>query len=147
MHTFWTRWLTVAAAIVLLFGLALIVAAEPMRRVFEEVYYVQQTGWRLGSAAASYTLFMQGVLGATMMGWATLMLFVARGPFKNGDPDAWNMMAASLGVWYVADTVFSLVVGYWQNVILNSALGLLFLIPLVATFPHFRKLRRAAAGP
>ena len=77
MRTFWAKWLAVASGIVLVFGLALVVAAEPMRRIFQEIYYVSKSGWRLGEAAADYVLFVQGILGATMMGWAVLMLFVA----------------------------------------------------------------------
>ena len=145
MRTFWARWLAVASGIVLVFGLLLVVAAEPMRQVFQEIYYVSKTGWRLGEAAASYTLFVQGILGATMRGWGVLMLFVALKPFKDGEPYAWNMFAASLGVWYVVDTAFSIWAGYPQNAVLNTVLAALFLIPLIATFRHFRLRAQRAA--
>jgi hypothetical protein len=144
MRALWSRWLAVAAGIVFALGLSFIVVAEPMRRVFEELLYVSTTGWRLGEAAASYTLFMQGVLGATLMGWGLMMLLAALGPFKNEDPSAWNMIAISLGVWYVADTAFSIWSGYTPNAILNTILLALFIVPLAATFGHFQKLKARA---
>ena len=146
MSTFWSRWVAVASAIVFLFGLALVAAAEPMRRVFEEVYYVNQVGFRLGDAAASYTLFLQGVMGAVMMGWGTMLFLVAIGPFKKGDPSAWSMITASLVVWFVADVGISLWTGYALNAVLNAGLAILFVIPLVATFPSYRRAKKAAAS-
>jgi hypothetical protein len=134
---FWSRWLLVAAGLVFLFGLAFIVAARPVQVLFETLYYTPNTGSELGADEAAYVVFMQGVLGAVMIGWAIVLALVARGPFRRADPSAWNMLAVSLVVWFVADTGHSLSTGYWQNAVLNVGLLLLFAVPLAATYGRF----------
>lgn len=47
------------------------------------------------------------------------------------------MLAAPLILWFVADSAFSLYTGFWQNVLLNAVLLLLFFIPLGATRKYF----------
>ena len=137
MRVLWARWLVAAAVVVLAFGLSLVLAAELMQGVFESLYFTPRTGSELGADAAAYTAFLQGVLGAVMVGWATLLLVIVLGPFRHGEPSAWKMIAASLAVWFVVDTAFSLWTGYWQNSILNTALFAVFAIPLWATYRDF----------
>ena len=49
------------------------------------------------------------------------------------------MLAVSLIAWYLPDTVYSLVSGFWQNAVLNTGMLALFAIPLVATFRRFHR--------
>ena len=134
---FWSRWLQVCSAIVFLFGAAFMVLAGPMQVLFETLYFAPVTGATLDGDAAAYSAFMQGVMGAVMVGWSVLLFYVARGPFRREEPEAWQMLAVSLGVWFVTDTLFSLWSGYWQNAILNTSLLILFGIPLAATYRRF----------
>jgi hypothetical protein len=137
--TFWWRWLMVAAIIVLGFGLALVLLAGPMQRAFEMLYFAPQADSTLDPAAAAYTTFLQAILGSVMIGWAVLLLYVIYVPFRRLETSAWNMIAASLIVWFVPDTAFSLWSGFWQNVILNTALLAVFAIPLAATYGRFHR--------
>ena len=132
--TFWWRWLMVAAIIVLGFGLALVLLAGPMQRAFEMLYFMPQTGSTLDPAAAAYTTFLQAILGSVMIGWAVVLLYVISGPFRRLETWAWNVIAVSLAVWFVPDTAFSLLSGFWRNAILNAVLLLVFAIPLAATY-------------
>jgi hypothetical protein len=135
---FWSRWLQAGSLLVLVIGLAFVLAAGPVQELFESLYFVPVTGETLSQEAAAYAAFLQGVLGAVMVGWSVLLFYVARGPFRRGEPEAWRMLLASLAAWFVADTLFSLWTGYWQNAILNAGLAIVFVIPLAATYRRFR---------
>jgi len=126
--------------VVLLFGASLVFLAGPMQKVFESLYLTPRA-ITLDSDAVHYTEFIGAVLGAVMVGWAVLLLFVLHGPFRNGERLAWDMIAASLITWFVLDTAYSLWSGFWQNAILNAAMFVLFAIPLGATYRAFRPSR------
>jgi len=136
----WTGWLVAAALVVLVLGAAFVFAAGPVQEIFGSLYLGPQ-GKVIDSQTAPYVEFIGAVLGAVMFGWAVLLLFVVRGPFRSGERIGWDMIAASLGSWFVLDTAYSLVSGYWQNAVLNTSLFVLFAIPLAATYRHFRPRR------
>lgn len=45
----------------------------------------------------------------------------------------WNLIALSVAAWFVPDTSYSLLSGFWQNAVLNTVFAGLFAIPLWAT--------------
>jgi hypothetical protein len=55
------------------------------------------------------------------------------------------MIAASLGVWYVLDTAYSLFSGFWLNAVLNTALLALFAAPMAATYGRLHGQRTEPA--
>lgn len=138
---FWWRWLVAAAAIVLVFGLAFVLLAGPIQPLFESLYFAPRASSALDADAADYVAFMGAVLGAVMVGWAVLLLFVLHGPFRRMETAAWDMIAVSLGAWFVLDTGFSLWSGFWQNAILNTAMLAMFVIPMAATYGRFHRQR------
>lgn len=138
---FWWRWLTCAALLVLGFGLALVFAASPMQVAFESLYYTPSAPSPLSPDAVTYTAFMGAVMGATMIGWSVLLLFVLRGPFRRMETTAWQMITISLATWFISDTAASLWFGFWQNAVLNTTVLMLFAIPLLATRGSFHQAR------
>lgn len=80
------------------------------------------------SDLSDYLRLPFAVLGAVLAGWATLMLFVVRGPLASGAAWALRAMAVSLGLWFALDTGMSLVLGYPTHALFNllfaAALGL-----------------------
>jgi hypothetical protein len=46
-------------------------------------------------------------------------------------------MAGSIAVWFLLDSGFSILAGYWQNAVFNVVFFVLFFIPLAATFHRF----------
>ena len=81
----------------------------------------------------NYLGFVYGVLGAVMAGWSVALLAIVHGPFRHGERWAWGAVAASLGLWFVADTTFSLASGFPGNVALNCIFAVVLAIPLIAT--------------
>ncbi len=67
-----------------------------------------------------------------MVGWGSLMYFLAAGPFRRGDTTlATPMLMAVLG-WFVVDSTGSLLADIPGNVVLNVGFLCLFLPPLFA---------------
>lgn len=136
---FWRRWLVVACLVVLVFGAALVILATPAQKAFESAYFAPRSALPLSPAAVDYTAFMGAVLGSVMVGWAALLLFVLNGPFRRQEAAGWNMLAVSLLAWFIPDTAYSLLSGFWQNAVLNTGMLVLFVIPLAATYKRFHR--------
>ncbi len=134
---FWQRWMLAAAAASIVFGLAFMVMPEVTESIYETLLFSQsQIHTRFSEEARGYIRFANGVLGAVMVGWLTGVLVLAAGPFRRGERSAWLAIAASIGVWFVVDSGYSMATGYWQNAAVNVVFALLFAIPLAATYKY-----------
>ena len=145
---FWYRWLHVAIVVVMAFGIAMVLAPDPIRAFFGMLIYASPDAiqTRFGPAANAYIVLVHAVLGAVMFGWGVLMLLVLRGPFRRGEREGWIMIALSLLAWWLPDTVFSLYAGFWQNAVLNAAFFAMFAVPLVGSRRFFRVASSPADG-
>ena len=137
--TFWLRWLYLVILGVMLFGASMVIMPEVARDLFSLLFYSSPGEFqaRYPVDANEYIMFAHGVLGATMVGWSATMLLILKGPFRRREPGGWMMLAIPLILWFIADSAFSLYTGFWQNVLLNAVLLLLFGIPLLATRKYF----------
>jgi hypothetical protein len=135
----WTRWLLLVSLGVMVFGLALVLAPELARRGFSLLVYSDQGRIAsFGQEAARYIGLAHAVLGGVMFGWGMALTIVVRTLFAAGHPTGWNIVAISVAAWFIPDTGYSLLSGYWQNAVLNLAFVVLFAVPLIATRAHFR---------
>ena len=57
-------------------------------------------------------------------------MFLALGPVRRGSKDAWWMFVVSLIAWFIPDTAYSLLSGFWQYALLNLGFALLFAMAL-----------------
>lgn len=136
---FWTTWLLAVTAGVVVFGLALVVAPTIARQGFSLLVYASPDRIDgFGQESVSYISLTHAVIGAVMAGWGSALFYVTRTLFPTGSRIAWNVVALSVAVWFVPDTSFSLLSGYWQNAILNTVFLALFALPLWAV----RAMRR-----
>jgi hypothetical protein len=87
--------------------------------------------------ATSYISLLHAVLGAVLFGWFFTVFLIARGPFAQGVKGSWMQIALPLNAWFIPDTTYSLLSGFWQNASLNLVFYTVFMIPLLATFKHF----------
>ena len=69
--------------------------------------------------------------------WMICIIMLARGPFLEGRLHAWNTIALPLSSWFLIDKAFSIAHGVWGNVLLNTATGMMFGIPLLFSRRHF----------
>lgn len=77
-----------------------------------------------------YLLLPYMVLGAVMSGWVFLMLLIVRGPLKDGLPWARKFLIWSLSLWFILDTLMSLVLGYPTHALFNIPFAVALGIPL-----------------
>ncbi len=131
---FWVNWLLAVAAGVVVFGLVLVVAPSIAREGFSLLVYASAD--RIDSfdqEAVRYIALSHAVIGGVMVGWGVALFYVIKSLFARGERIAWNLVALSVGAWFVPDTSYSLLAGYWQNAMLNTAFLALFALPLWAT--------------
>ncbi len=134
----WSRLIQGAATVVIVLSLTLLVAPRLGESIFNLVYYNQfSSPVEVPHSVQGYIWFANGIIGAVMAGWMICIIMLARGPFLGGRLQAWNMIAMPLAGWFVIDTAFSIAHGVWGNVLLNSATGLIFAIPLFFSRRHF----------
>lgn len=131
-RAFWSRWMLMAALAVIAFSSMLVFSPEFTQRFFDAILFYDGTSPVQG-AAVEYIRFTYGVLGAVMIGWMAALIPIIRGPFRRGEPWGWMVIAISLGLWFLVDTMLSIVSGFWQNAVLNTVFIVLFAIPLAAT--------------
>jgi hypothetical protein len=128
----WDRWLTIAVGAVAAFGLAMIVVRAPIMATFDRLFFGSAESPVPDGPAADYLAFVYGLTGAVMVGWMVALLPIVRGPLRRREHWAWTTIAASVGTWFVVDSLFSLVTGFAENVASNAGFLLVFAVPLVA---------------
>lgn len=139
---FWTNWLLAVAAGVVAFGMLLVVAPSHARQGFSLLVYASPDRIdAFGQEPVGYISLAHAVMGGVMAGWGVALFYVVRTLFAKGSRVAWNLVALSVGAWFVPDTAYSLLSGYWQNALLNTVFLALFALPLWAT----RGMQRNAA--
>ncbi len=52
------------------------------------------------------------------------------------------IFGVSLVAWFIPDTVFSIISGFWENAVQNFVFAVLFAIPLVALYCQARRAQR-----
>ena len=131
---FWINWLLAVSAGVVAFGLVLVIAPSLSRQGFSLLVYASpERVDAFGQEAARYISLATAVLGGVMVGWGAALFYVTRSLFARGSKTAWNLIALSVGAWFLPDTSYSLLSGYWQNAVLNTVFLFLFAVPLWAT--------------
>jgi hypothetical protein len=131
---FWINWLLTVAAGVVAFGLVLVVAPSVARQGFSLlVYAAPERIDAFGQEPARYISLAHAVLGGVMVGWGTALFYVTKTMFARGSKTAWNLITLSVVAWFIPDTSYSLLSGYWQNAVLNTVFFVLFAVPLWAT--------------
>ena len=134
----WCYWLKGTLIIMAVFSTATVVFPQLTHSLFDWIAFAGERPEVLsGPEAAGYLTFVYGVLGAVMLGWSALLYYIVRGPFQRGERWAWYAIAVPVTLWFVVDSVHSVVTGYWPNALFNGGFYVAFGIPLIATFASF----------
>jgi hypothetical protein len=80
----------------------------------------------------SFQQWTYGVVGATMVGWGIFMFFIVRYAFPQRMRWAWNCILTGVVAWYVIDSSISAYHGVGANVLLNTVILVLIMVPLAA---------------
>lgn len=138
---FWRAWLLVAALVMVAFGVFLsFLIGMPLFDAFSQQFNAPFWGsGPLTDAELGYQRWVNGVMGATMIGWGIFLLFIARHPFAKKEPWAWYCILVGVAAWFAVDTGISLYQGVYANALLNTALLILVMVPLAFTRGDFRQ--------
>ena len=136
---FWWKWLIAVAVYIIVFGLFLLMFPDLTVKGFSLLVYADSTTISgFSSVAVAYIKLVHAVLGAVMIGWATLILFVLLNVFRQNPPLGWKLVTYSALAWFVPDTLYSLLSGFWQNAALNLVFAVLLAVPLMALRRHVK---------
>jgi hypothetical protein len=130
----WITWLLAVEAGVMIFGLILVLAPALTRQGFSLlVYSAPDRIDSFGIEQVRYISLAHAVIGGVMVGWGGALFYATRTLFAAGARAGWNIVAFSVAAWFVPDTAYSLLSGFWQNAMLNAVFLALFVVPLWAT--------------
>ncbi len=137
---FWKAWLIVSSVLLMAFGLGIVLFPDLAKGMFGLLLYFNGSYIKnsFSHEANHYISLVHGVLGAVLFAWGLQMYLVIRGLFEQAQFKAWMTVSLPLVGWFIVDSTFSLVVGYWQNAILNCVLATMFAIPLIAIRRHIQ---------
>lgn len=132
MSGFWRTWMVGWCWVVAAFGALLAGGATPATsgpaRLLLEIL----------NGPAAVTLddtarFSLAVLGAVTIGWSLTLLAAIEAACQLGAQGrpVWRMIAISIGVWYVIDSLLSVGTGFGLNMIPNTVLTVAFLTPII----------------
>jgi hypothetical protein len=135
----WINWLLAVSVRVVAFGLVLVLLPSLARQGFSLLVYASPERIdAFGEEPVRYISLAHAVLGGVMVGWGVALFYVTRTLLARGSRIAWNLIALSVLAWFIPDTSYSLLSGYWQNALLNTVFLVLFVIPLLATRVRLR---------
>ena len=138
----WFTWLTVVTLGVIVFGLFLLTAPMLARQWFSVLVYSSSDRITdFGPEAVAYIELAHAVMGAVMVGWGVALLLVLRGPMRQNLMQGLAIFGISLLAWFIPDTLFSVVSGFWENGAQNLVFAVLFAIPLIALYRQARRAR------
>jgi len=133
-NSLWSIWMFVLSFIIIIAGSCFSFVFTFIIPQALEPFYMEITGTGMSSLTSTEIMFhnlLAGVLGGTMVGWGTLLAILSYRLIKEPEDWIWLAIAASLITWYLADTSVSLMVSSMLNVILNSVIMILALVPVV----------------
>jgi hypothetical protein len=132
-QSFLIKWIFCLGIIVVLAGVvfALIVPRyfTGLQGLFYRVFNPDQSISSLPAKDLSHINWIYGVLGAVMIGWGMMIVLFSWRLFAENAAWIWNTIMISITIWYLVDTGISLYYKVILNVIINSIIFMLALIP------------------
>jgi hypothetical protein len=125
-------WLIIASEIVILFGL-LIALASMAATAAPTLFLADMIFWPVDGVQAvsrETNRLLAAILGGVMIGWGALLYLLTTRLYPDDPGLARLLITASLGVWFLIDSLGSIVAGAPLNAILNLFFLGMFLIPL-----------------
>lgn len=137
----WQKILLGLSLVIILFGLFIALLNgtflfKPFGDQFDQAF------WPSGGVTDQDHLFQQwvyGLLGATMVGWGIFMFFIVKNAFIKREKWAWSCVLFGVLAWYLIDTGISAFHGVGANVMLNTVIFVLVIVPLIATRKEMMK--------
>lgn len=134
-YRIWRYWLLAVSVFIIAFGIIMALLNSTIVFAFFNSQ-INPAFWGADPVpfpTQAFQAWVYGAWGATVMGWGVTMFFIAYFPFGQRDRWAWYCVLISVLFWYLLDTGISWWFGVFINVLLNTTILLLVLIPLIFT--------------
>jgi hypothetical protein len=137
--SFWQKWLFIVALAVTLFGIVMVfISGTSLFDLFN--HQINPAFWGTNVVdvqAKQFQNWVYGLWGATIAGWGIVLAFLVYYPFNRKEKWAWNCLVIGLSVWFVLDTGLSAIYRVYFNVIFNTVLIVLAMLPIVFSRKDF----------
>lgn len=134
------RWLKIASAITIGFGLLIAAAALPALQgpvvLLLDLIYFPVDGAQTAQSAAARLL--GAIAGGVMTGWGLMAWLVAKHVLPTDPALARRLILVSIGAWFVVDSTMSVAAGAPLNALFNVGFLLLFYAPVWSIGGHAR---------
>lgn len=137
---FWQKWLKFVGIYLAIFGLCLSFFSQSdlMSILFhDQIDPSFFKGDAISDDTHRFQGWIYGVLGAVVAGWGILIAFWAAYPFCSKQPWAWKGLAVGVIAWYLPDTFISIKFQVYFNVVFNTFLLAVLILPLIFTRKSF----------
>lgn len=136
---FWFVWLLAASILNLIIGL--VIAFFPGSFLFEhhtaDLTDTFFDGF-MSSNAERVRQFFFGIIGGTIAGYFFLQTMIVLFPFRKRERWAWHAIFWAILVWFITDSLLSIIHGAFFNVwMINIPALLVTIIPLLFTYNKF----------
>ncbi len=137
---FWRRWLTYANVMAL--GVGFLAAFASNSFIFdlynnhtEAVFF---NGEPFSPEVIKFKTWIFAVLGATIIGFHVLMIFISEYAFKKREKWSYYALWTGLMSWFLIDTTISAAYGAFYNILMINVMALILIaVPLLATWKVF----------
>lgn len=139
--SFWLTWLKVVGYGLIVFGLLMTffngtLVFQPFNQGIDPAFWGSELE---DDSVIAFRTWVYGAWGATITGWGITLVIVLHNAFRRGQRWAWYAIAGGLLVWYLLDTGVSAYFRVGFNVIFNTTILALVLVPLLTTYRHFHR--------
>lgn len=134
---FWYRWLLTVTILITLFGLLLVldIGMSAIDALYNPLFWPDGD---LTEEALKFQRWIYSVLGATMIGWGSMLFGITKSGVARKEKWARNTILWSLCLWCIADSTASVAFGASINVLFNLAFLILVTLPMLFTFKEYR---------
>lgn len=131
-HEKTVNWLKTASAIVIGFGLVMVLGTIPATSaplaLLADLIFWPIDGQQMVSA--SETRLLGAIAGGILSGWGVLLWQLSTRLYPKEPALARTLILSSVGIWFIVDSLGSILAGAPLNAALNVGFLLLFFVPL-----------------
>ncbi|MBD3255709.1 MAG: hypothetical protein GF383_11500 [Candidatus Lokiarchaeota archaeon] len=129
----WWKVLFATNIILIIFGLVIyIIGLIPeTTAIFIESFTSEISFKSIRSSIRNFLQLSTAVLGATILSWGIVIIFLTLYPIKNKQKWGLYAIGVSISIWYVFDTIASITFKNLTNILLNTIVLILIGIPLI----------------
>lgn len=133
MSDFWINWLRYASLFLVAYGLAMVLILVPPLDGLILLLCDLALSPSIAMPATPDPLekFLIGLCGAILIGWATMIYFVANFGLRSGEAWAARAIMTSIAAWFLIDNAVSYTVGAYANIGFNCIFALIFALPFL----------------